>query len=336
MKSIATPWTHTAVLRDELRTTCKGRDVVVPAGTVCHKLDGGSEPWVVGDLSFIEDKNSILYHDADHYGIVVPENALKDIFPSGLSRGKIMEDIAKLSDKKTAEIQSAIERGADKVDRTAGSQIAFLRGARAEGKPDPMVLSSLAEIAFAENALRAKSREIAMNAISSSSRQGEFDRPWNVTGRTWLPTTVPGPWAVENSLNASDWKIINTVTGKDKLIGPVSSKGVNYFDRAVEEAEKRNHVEMDQSFEEAQVIAYKDVLAEPLLGSKFYRQTCHGPVLGVTDHHVVQSLGKIAIIHEKSSLDRVPEKGDVLTISYDGRGGLGKVSAKEQGKGVAR
>lgn len=261
MKSIATPWTHTAVLRDELRTTCQGRDVVVPAGTECYKLDGGSVPWVVGDLSFIEDKNSILYHDADHYGIRVPEDALKDIFPAGLSREKIAEDIAKLSDKKTAEIQSAIERGADKVDRTAGSQIAFLRGARSEGRPDPMVLSSLAEIAFAEDALRAKSQEIAVNAVSSPSHQ---------------------------------------------------------------------------SFEEAQIIACKDVLAEPLLGSKFYRQTCHGPVLGVTDHHVVQSLGKTAIIHEKNSLDRIPEKGDVLTISYDGRGGLGKVSAKEQGKGVAR
>jgi hypothetical protein len=51
--------------------------VTVPAGTRCAKLDGGSNPWVVDDLSFIEDKKGFLYYDADVYGIRVPEDKVK-------------------------------------------------------------------------------------------------------------------------------------------------------------------------------------------------------------------------------------------------------------------
>lgn len=53
--------------------------VVVPAGTRCRKLDGGSDPWVVADLSFIQDKQGALYHEAEHYGIRIPEAQLANL-----------------------------------------------------------------------------------------------------------------------------------------------------------------------------------------------------------------------------------------------------------------
>lgn len=81
MKRIESPWTHTGVTAEEITTTCgpgKYR-VTVPAGTTCHKLDEGSDPWVVADLQFIDDKDSLLYGDADTYGIRIPEDKIADI-----------------------------------------------------------------------------------------------------------------------------------------------------------------------------------------------------------------------------------------------------------------
>jgi len=51
-----------------------------------------------------------------------------------------------------------------------------------------------------------------------------------------------GPWkAGELHRDDFNWYIINTQTGAFKKIGPVSrGHGVNYFDRAVAEAERRN------------------------------------------------------------------------------------------------
>lgn len=58
-----------------------------------------------------------------------------------------------------------------------------------------------------------------------------------------ITTEVPGPWAVDNTL-PHQWAIINTITGRRKVIGPVSrprqNSKVNYFDRAYEEATRRN------------------------------------------------------------------------------------------------
>lgn len=68
---------------------------------------------------------------------------------------------------------------------------------------------------------------------------GAFATGWNSSGKTWITVTVPGPWAVDSSL-CDCWGIINTETGKTKKIGPIASKGTNYFDRAVEEANNRN------------------------------------------------------------------------------------------------
>lgn len=90
MKSKQTPWTHTGKTTQEITTEFGASGsrfkytVTVPAGTACRKLDGGSDPWVVADLSFIDDKNganSMLYHDADHYGIRISEAQITDIQP---------------------------------------------------------------------------------------------------------------------------------------------------------------------------------------------------------------------------------------------------------------
>jgi len=50
----------------------------------------------------------------------------------------------------------------------------------------------------------------------------------------------PGPWHVYQYLGEKFWHILNTGTGKTKKIGPVQLKGVNYYERAREEAGRRN------------------------------------------------------------------------------------------------
>jgi hypothetical protein len=87
MKSTPTPHVATAKTSKELEVKFGASgsrfqyDVTVPAGTACRKLDGGSDPWVVSDLSFIEDKKGIMYSDAGIYGIRVPEEHLVEIVP---------------------------------------------------------------------------------------------------------------------------------------------------------------------------------------------------------------------------------------------------------------
>lgn len=88
MKSKPCPTTHTATTTEELTIEFGSsgsrikHTVTVPKGATCRKLPGGSSPtWVVYDLNFIEDKRSILYSDADIYGIRIPENKLENIQP---------------------------------------------------------------------------------------------------------------------------------------------------------------------------------------------------------------------------------------------------------------
>lgn len=50
--------------------------VTIPKDTLCHKV---GNRWLVADLGFIENKQSILYDDADHYGIPVPDENITDI-----------------------------------------------------------------------------------------------------------------------------------------------------------------------------------------------------------------------------------------------------------------
>lgn len=81
MRSTQTPWTHTGVTQEEITTVVgpSKYQVTVPVGTKCRKLDGGSDPWVVADISFICDKRGILYSDANIYGIRIPEEKIADI-----------------------------------------------------------------------------------------------------------------------------------------------------------------------------------------------------------------------------------------------------------------
>lgn len=73
----------------------------------------------------------------------------------------------------------------------------------------------------------------------AENEKNQYARPWNTTGKTWIDVEAPGPWAVDNSLSGS-WGIINTETGRTKQIGPVQSSGANYFDKAKDEAIRRN------------------------------------------------------------------------------------------------
>ncbi len=49
------------------------------------------------------------------------------------------------------------------------------------------------------------------------------------------------PWkACDHPLDDKNWYIYNTQTGRYVKIGRVQLRGVNYWDRAIEEAEQRN------------------------------------------------------------------------------------------------
>lgn len=82
MKSTPTRHTHTGVVSESFlaKVGPSGYEMQVPAGVACRKLDGGSEPWVVSDLSCVPGpRNGILYSDADIYGIRVPEHLVCDV-----------------------------------------------------------------------------------------------------------------------------------------------------------------------------------------------------------------------------------------------------------------
>lgn len=77
-KNTPTAWTDESTTAQEVTIEFgPSKSVVtVPRGTLCVKLEGGSPTWVVQDLSFISDKQSTSYWDAEHYGIRVPEEML--------------------------------------------------------------------------------------------------------------------------------------------------------------------------------------------------------------------------------------------------------------------
>lgn len=52
------------------------------------------------------------------------------------------------------------------------------------------------------------------------------------------PSSPDGPWGV-NGIGRT-WYVIHRVTLRAKAIGKVGGKRINYFDRALEEAHKRN------------------------------------------------------------------------------------------------
>lgn len=52
---------------------------------------------------------------------------------------------------------------------------------------------------------------------------------------------LDGPWQIPHT-DDMFWYIYNTITRKYKRIGPVRTSGINYHDRAVAEAKRRNLV----------------------------------------------------------------------------------------------
>jgi hypothetical protein len=56
-----------------------------------------------------------------------------------------------------------------------------------------------------------------------------------------LTGSSDGPWYVGSKPNGIWWYIVNSQTHTSKKIGTVKSRGVNYYDLAVQEAQRRNH-----------------------------------------------------------------------------------------------
>lgn len=86
------------------------------------------------------------------------------------------------------------------------------------------------------------------------------------------------------------------------------------------QSEKEN---MDKSLAEAEVIANEIGEYGKAIDGKLYM----GVVKGVTDFHVVQNLGRSAVIHRKADLDRVPNQNEMVNIKYSG--GRGSVEPRK-------
>jgi len=81
----------------------------------------------------------------------------------------------------------------------------------------------------------------------------------------------------------------------------------------------RYAAEKQRSLAAAQVIACDKggCVAADISGSRCYE----GVMLGTTDLHVVQSLGKTAVAHLKANLISMVEVGEMFGVSYDGSRG---------------
>lgn len=88
----------------------------------------------------------------------------------------------------------------------------------------------------------------------------------------------------------------------------------------------------DKSLEEAEEIAADKEDYELASGKRDYL----GKILGVTDLHVVQSLGKEAVIFHKAELDRIPEVDENITIHYDNGAGQVEPPTPQQSKDLGR
>lgn len=81
---------------------------------------------------------------------------------------------------------------------------------------------------------------------------------------------------------------------------------------------RRPHDGYDQSYGEAEAIAGSKESWHLADGSE--AKSYSGKVLGVTAHHVVQSLGKTAVIHHKANLDRAVAADELVNVVYTGKG----------------
>ncbi len=55
-----------------------------------------------------------------------------------------------------------------------------------------------------------------------------------------MPDT-PGPFGVDST--SKSWYVVNSRTLRGTRIGRIGGKGINYFDRAIAEADRRNRNE---------------------------------------------------------------------------------------------
>ena len=51
---------------------------------------------------------------------------------------------------------------------------------------------------------------------------------------------IEGPWRVDTSTPHGHWRIINAYTGRTVKIGPAGTGRTNYYDKAIDEANRRN------------------------------------------------------------------------------------------------
>jgi hypothetical protein len=66
--------------------------------------------------------------------------------------------------------------------------------------------------------------------------------------------------------------------------------------------------------------------------------TYNGPIIGETDHHVVQRLSpRSAVAHMKQLLEALPSKGENVSIAYaNDRAQIREVPNRSRGRGLAR
>lgn len=58
------------------------------------------------------------------------------------------------------------------------------------------------------------------------------------TSTPCFTANTPGPWGVDTI--GDNWCVVHQDTLRAKVIGPVGGRRTNYFDRAIEEADRRN------------------------------------------------------------------------------------------------
>jgi len=61
-------------------------------------------------------------------------------------------------------------------------------------------------------------------------------------GDSSYPHYYRGPWKILSEFS-DNWSIINGSNGRVVKIGPVQMRGINYYDRAIGECERRNCLE---------------------------------------------------------------------------------------------
>lgn len=122
------------------------------------------------------------------------------------------------------------------------------------------------------------------------------------------------PDQLEAALTSSEWAVRKSAIEQGGL-------SAAQMDRALADElfDVRYAAEKQRSFAAAQVIACDKwgCVAADISGARGYE----GVMLGATDLHVVQSLGKTAVAHLKANLISMVEVGEMFGVVYDGSRG---------------